>query len=786
MRKHRRPLNVRTILSHALCLILCLVVGQSFPHETLAASNTSPILIKKIDIKGNRRIDISTIREKIHTKVGDVYSDSSIRADLKSLYGTGYFSQVKVYAEGYEGGIRIEFDLDERPTIEKISFIGNSSKTASDLRKKLTLLPASFYDGYQVHENLERLQAYYRQSGYYNSQIVPLLKEIGRKKVELVFLIHEGSQTRIEKVTFSGNKKFPASILQKQIKTKPYFWLMSWWTDTGIYRKSETEQDVERLRNFYLNNGYINIAVGQPKITFIHHRKSMEVTFPIQEGDQFHLSQVSISGNHLFSQKRLMSEIKLKPPQTFSRKLLQKDINHLTRLYGHKGYAFAIVTPQVIPNLRKKTVDLTYSVTEGGLVHIRRINIVGNDLTRDKVIRRVLGVQESDIMDTKALQDSYRNLNNMNFFSNVQIVPKQVGKNLVDLNIKVKEKPTGTFSVGGGYSTLFGIMGMATISQNNIFGTGDSVSISGELGGFITMYTATITDPWFLDTPTAASLSFFDTFMDYFTYWNTAIGGSVSLTRRFGYYFSTSLSWLIESEQIFLVAPTPQQVQQAPDLAPFVQQVGYWTQSGPSIGISYDRRDNYMNPHRGYHIWGNIGVYGGTFGGDTAFYSVTGNATWFIPVTEHTTLSFHGAIGDIEPMGPNGFIPVWDRFYVGGIYSNRGYNFGYAGPMPFGYLVGGNKELIFNADYIWPIVPKFGFYGDVFFDDSGEYLPGQPFTLSGFAWPATGFGVMWNSPMGPLTLDLGWPLTNSAQIQAFPGNYPAPVINFQMGSLYGG
>ncbi|MCL4460466.1 MAG: outer membrane protein assembly factor BamA [Nitrospirae bacterium] len=780
-------MNNRNFVAFFLTTLLISVTGLFlFPSYSWSAPDSNAIIVKKIEIKGNRRIDISTIRDKIHTKVGDIYADSSIRADLKNLYVTGYFSQIRVYAEGYEGGIKLIYDLTERPTIEKISFIGNAAKSSSDLRKKLTLLPASFYDGNQVHENVERIKAVYRKAGYYNSQVIPLLKRLGRKKVELIFLIREGGQTRIREVDFSGNRKFPASVLQKQIKTKPYFWLTSWWTDAGIYKKTEVAKDIERLRNFYLNHGYINVGIGQPKISFFNHKKSMRVTFPIQEGEQFRIGTVNVTGNKLFSRKRLMKKIHMKPPKIFSRALLQKDITTLTKLYGHKGYAFAIVTPQVIPDLDKKTVALTYSVTEGGLVHIRRINISGNELTRDKVIRRVLGVQESDIMDTSALQDSYRNLQNLGFFSNVQIVPQQVGKNLVDLNLKVKEKPTGTFSLGGGYSTLFGVMGMATIAQNNIFGTGDSVSLSGELGGFITMYSLTVTDPWFMDTPTAASLSFFDTFMDYFTYWNSAIGGSVTLTRRFGYYFSTSLSWLMESEQIFLVAPTVQQVQQAPILAPFIQQVGYWTQTGPSIGISYDRRDNYMNPHSGYHLWGNLGVYGGTFGGDTSFYSATGNGTLYLPVTQRTTLSFHVAIGDEEPLGPDGFIPVWDRFYVGGIYSNRGYNFGFAGPMPFGYLVGGNKELIFNMDYTWPIFPKFGFYGDLFFDDSGEYLPGQPITLSGFAWPATGFGIMWNSPMGPLTLDLGWPLVNNAQMQAFPGNYPGPVVNFEMGSLYGG
>ena len=756
------------------------------PSPKNTAATEKPILVRKIDFSGNHRIDFETIRNKVHTKVGDVLSIASLDADLKSLYATGYFEKVDLYVQGFEGGVRVLFKLKEEPTIEKIAFIGNSAKSASDLRKKVTILPASFYDGRQVHDNVERIKASYRSAGYYNSKVVPVLKRMGRHKRELVFMIEEGGQTRITKVTFSGNRHFPSSVLAKQVKTKPYFALTSWWTDAGIYKKSETDQDVQRLRNFYLNNGYINIGVGQPKVVFTHHRKSMTIVFPLQEGEQFRLGSIAISGNKLFSNKRLLKAVKLKPPMVFSRKVLQKDITTLTRMYGHKGYAFAIVTPQIVPNLQNKTVDLTYSVTEGGLVHIRRINITGNELSRDKVIRRVLGVQESDIMDTQELQNSYRNLQNLNFFSNVQIVPKQVGSNLVDLNVSVKEKPTGTFSIGGGYSTLFGVMGMATIAQNNIFGTGDSVSLSGELGGFITMYSLTISDPWFLDTPTSASLSLFDTFMDYFTYWNSAIGGSLTFSRRFGYYFSTSVSWLAESENIFLVSPTPQQALTAPILSPFLAQQGFWTQSGPSVGVSYDRRDNYMNAHSGYHIWGNVGVYGGTFGGDTAFYSTTGHMTVFVPVTEHSTLSFHLGGGLVEPIGPDGFIPVWDRFYVGGIYSNRGYNFGYAGPMPYGYLVGGNKEILFNSDYIFPIFPKFGFYGDIFFDDSGEFVPGQPVTLGGIDWPGAGIGIMWNSPMGPLTLDLGWPLISNPQMQAFPGNYPGPVVNFQMGSLYGG
>ncbi len=751
-----------------------------------SSANLAPVLITRIDIEGNRKIDTGTIRQKIHNKVGDPFSQSAIASDLKSLYQTGYFDQIRVYARGFEGGVALTFVVRERPTVEKISFVGNNNESDSDLRKKMTILPASFYDGYEVHQNVRRILELYRKSGYYNASVVPVTKRISNRKVELVFLISEGTVTHITKVTFSGNKAFPASTLQKKIKTKPYNWLTSWWTDSGVYKKSQTDEDIQRLRDFYLNHGYINIAVGEPKRIFHDHRKTMEIQFPLTEGDQFRIGHVGVSGNTLFDKKEILSVVKTRQNQVFSRKRLQKDINNLTKKYGHKGYAFAIVTPQIVPNIRKKTVSLTFLITEGGLVHIRKINIAGNELTGDKVIRRVLGVQESGIMDTQALQDSYRNLNNLNFFKNVQIVPQQVGDNLVDLNVKVKEKPTGTFSIGGGYSTLFGVMGMATIAQNNIFGTGDSVSLSGELGGFITMYSLTITDPYFMDTPTAASLSFFDTFMDYFTSWNSALGGSLSLTRRFGYYFSTSLSWLVETEQIFLVAVTPQQAQEAPVLAPFLQQVGYWTQSGPSIGFSYDRRDNYMLPHRGYHVWGNIGVYGGTFGGDTSFYQATGNATVFFPITEKSTLSFHFGVGYENPLGPDGFIPVWDRFYVGGIYSNRGYNFGFAGPMPFGYLVGGDKELIFNADYVWPIFAKYGFYGDIFFDNTGEYLPGQPLSLSGFDWPGTGVGIMWNSPMGPLTLDLGWPLANNAYIKGFPGNYPGPVVNFEMGSLYGG
>ena len=545
------------------CLIALFLFSPDWARAADDSSqNLSPVLITRIDIEGNRKIDSGTIRQKIHNKVGDPFSQSAISSDLKSLYQTGYFDQIRVYARGFEGGVALTFVVTERPTVEKISFVGNNNESDSDLRKKMTILPASFYDGYEVHQNVRRILELYRKSGYYNASVVPVTRRISNRKVELIFLISEGTVTHITKVSFSGNKAYSASTLQKKIKTKPYNWLTSWWTDSGIYKKSQTDEDIQRLRDFYLNHGYINIAVGEPRRIFHDHRKTMEIQFPLTEGDQFRIGHVGISGNTLFDKKEILSVIKTRSSQVFSRKRLQNDINTLTKKYGHKGYAFAIVTPQIVPNIRKKTVDLTFLITEGGLVHIRKINIAGNELTGDKVIRRVLGVQESGIMDTQALQDSYRNLNNLNFFKNVQIVPQQVGDNLVDLNVKVKEKPTGTFSIGGGYSTLFGVMGMATIAQNNIFGTGDSVSLSGELGGFITMYSLTITDPYFMDTPTAASLSFFDTFMDYFTYWNSALGGSLSLTRRFGYYFSTSLSWLVETEQIFLVAVTPQQAQE--------------------------------------------------------------------------------------------------------------------------------------------------------------------------------------------------------------------------------
>ena len=420
----RRPYH-SLVLSFLTALVSIFLLALPSAHAASAPSSSEallPVLVTRIEIKGNKKIDASTIRQKIHTKVGDPFSQTSLSGDIKALYQTGYFDRIEVYAKGFEGGVALTFRVTERPTVEKISFIGNNNESDSDLRKKLTILPASFYDGYEVHENVRRIEALYKKSGYYNASVVPLTKKMSNNKVELIFLVSEGTLTHITKVSFTGNKAYSASTLQKKIKTKPYFWLTSWWTDSGIYKKTQTEQDIERLRDFYLNHGYINVAVGEPKTIFHDHRKTMEIQFPLTEGDQFRISHVGVSGNKLFTAKEVLDTVKTKPPQIFSRKRLQKDINNLTRKYGHKGYAFAIVTPQIVPNIRKKTVSLTFLITEGGLVHIRKINIAGHELTRDKVIRRVLGVQESGIMDTQALQDSYRNLNNLNFFKNVQIV----------------------------------------------------------------------------------------------------------------------------------------------------------------------------------------------------------------------------------------------------------------------------------------------------------------------------------------------------------------------------
>jgi outer membrane protein insertion porin family len=755
-------ISFKKLLFSALVLWL-FTVSHAYALEETAAKITD------IQITGNKKVETETIRSKMSVKAGDVFLPSRIRADISAIYGMGYFSDVKVDAEGYEGGLRLIFNLVERPIISSFTFEGNKEIESSKLREKVNLTSYSVYNPSLVEENVERLRLFYQGEGYYNAQVLPVIKESARD-VKVTFKINEGGKVIIRKINFTGNEKISSGKLRKAMTTKKYTPIWSWLMKTGTYKVVDFSQDIERIKALYYNNGYIQVNVGEPQVVLSEDRKSLTITIPIHEGEQFRYNKIDISGNTVFTKDELLKDVESKPGQIMNRDLLKQDVVSLSDLYGTKGYAFATITPIINPDVPKKEVDVTLDVNEGDKIFVNRINVSGNVKTRDKVIRRELKLTEGGIYDTSSIKKSYERLKNLDFFEDVEIVPERKGReNTVDLDVKVKEKSTGTFSIGGGYSSVDRLVALGEVTQNNFLGRGEMVRFKGEFGKRRQNYVLSFTEPWLLDMPVSLRLDLFKEERVYNGYSKKSTGGSISLGRRFWDYYGTTVSYSYSDEKYFDVIDS---IKNNPI---FQETVNLHTTGKVGLNFYRDSRDNYLDTRRG----SNNSVYaeyaGTALGGDNAFYKVIGDSTWYFPFVWDTAFSLHGRIGYSEGLQGRQ-LPLYERFYVGGIGTVRGFDFGACGPRENGEAIGGNKELIFNAEYMFPLLPSIRLRGVAFFDAGNAFGNGERIDVGSLRYSA-GAGIRWMSPMGLIRLEYGFVLDRKA------GERPSK-LEFTMGSMF--
>ena len=469
-----------------------------------------------------------------------------------------------------------------------------------------------------------------------------------------------------------------------------------------------------------------------------------------------------------------------------NRDQLKDDVVAITDMYGSKGYAFASVSPIIKPDVSKRLVDVTFDISEGDQIFINRINITGNVKTRDKVIRRELPFDEGDIYNTTSLKQTYERLRNLNFFEDVQIIPERKGKDKVNLDVNVKEKSTGSFSIGGGYSTIDRLVGIGEITQNNFLGLGEMVKFKGEFGARRQNFVLSFLEPWLLNRPVSLRLDLFKEERYYTGYAERSLGASVSLGRRFWDYWGITGSYSWADETYFDVIDSI-------NTDPFFLQSEQFKTTG-KIGLNFyrDSRDNYLDPRRG----SNNSIYaeyaGTALGGDNAFYKVIGDSTWYFPFYFDTDFSLHGRIGYANGLQGRP-LPLDERFFVGGMGTVRGLDWGTAGPrFPvtkpdrvtgaastvslLGDPKGGNKEVVFNAEYTFPLFNAVKLRGVVFSDAGHAYDEGEGINLSKLSYTA-GAGVRWASPMGLIRLEYGFVLNRKEDQRA--GKW-----EFSMGSMF--
>ncbi len=760
--------------------------------QGIGIAQESAQLIKAIKIQGNKRIEAPAIRGRISLKEGGPFIAEKIREQIRAVYQMGYFEDVRVETEPVAGGVAVIFVVTEKPFVTEILYDGNDNIKDEKLTEKLTVRPQSFLDQQQIKDSVERLRLLYEDEGYFSARLVPVIKSLDGERKSLTFFIKEGSRARIKVVAFEGAKAVPEKKLKKTLVTREYFWLTSWYDDSGIYKKDELANDVERLRQAYLDEGYLTVQVGTPSVELSPDKKWFTVRFPVVEGPQYAFSKISYQGQTIFSEVELRAGSKLTPGGVVKMAEVRDDLTRVTDLYGTKGYAFADVNPQILPDPNSKTAAVTFEVKEEALVRVRHINIAGNDKTRDKVIRRELRVNEAELIDTAAMKRSYERLKNMNYFETVEIIPKQVDPNTVDLDVKVKEKSTGTFSVGGGYSSLDQLGVVADITEGNLFGRGQLLKIRGQLGQRRSLGVITFREPYLFDEGTSGQADPISSQIDLYaretcfvSYFEERIGGDIVLGKWFSEYLSGSVSLLRErltisndlASKLFLGGggtSTNVPIDQLPIL--IQQQIGTTTTDAIILGLARDTRDVYVDPSKGARYGLTLEFAGGPLGGSNDFYKYTGDSVWYFPVVWDTVISPRARLGVAHAYESGSRLPIGDRFFVGGIQTVRGFSFGRAGPTASDLSpLGGNKQLIFNFDYIFPIAPELKVKGVVFFDYGKGFEDGEALSLN--LRKSVGVEGRWISPFGPLRLSYGFNLAPR------PGEHTG-FFEFSVGTLF--
>jgi outer membrane protein insertion porin family len=724
--------------------------------------------VVRIDVIGNEKIDRGVVLNAVKTKPGDPYDPAKIAEDLKNIYKTGFFSDVIVDTKDVEGGKAITFVVVERPPLGSIYVTGNKKIKTEDIRDKIKVRSGSVLNMEKVKESVEEIKKLYASKGYYAAKVTYEIEAEQPNKTSLRFVIEEPQRAYVRKITFVGDHHLKASQIKSVMRTREKGWF-SWFTGSGILDEETIEDDRKQIEALYADNGYIRAKVGNPDIIVSKDGKAISITIPIEEGDLYKIAEINFSGEIIFDQAKVRKDLKSKAGQTFRSSFVREDLLMLTDLYQDQGYAFADVAPLTQTNDEKKTVDLTFEMERGEQVYFNRINILGNVRTRDKVVRRELKVAEGDLYSSTKLKESKRKLTNTTYFKTVELKTIKTDEpDKVNLDVVVEEKPTGTLSLGVGYSSYENAMVTGSISQENIFGTGRKVYLNASLSSVTHLYDLTLVDPYIFDKKLSTAFNIFNTKRYFDSYDYGGNGGSLSVSRPLTDYLTAGLRYRYESISVTNVSL---------DAGSFIrQQKGTSTTSSLTASLTRNSIDDVLNPTKGTVASASVEVAGGVFGGQNEFVKPILSYGHYFPFKGGTTFFLRGTAGTIRPYGGT-TVPVYERFYVGGINTVRGFKYGKAGPVDSqsGDPIGALNELIFNAEWIFPIYRPAGLKGLIFFD----YGKGFD-NMSGFYQslrPAAGFGIRWLSPMGPIRLELGFNLDKK------PGEQTS-VFDFTMGRAF--
>ncbi len=703
--------------------------------------------IDSVHVAGNRRIEREAILAVVGTKAGDRLDYEKLDKDLRDIYKMGFFKDVKTETEDGPSGKVITFHVNEKPSVGKIVFEGNDQIDDDDLKKDLGINLYSILDNNEIRQSINRLKELYREKGYYNAKIEEKTEPIPNNEVMLKYKIDEHNKVYIEEIQFVGNKHFDADKLRDLMETSTW-WFLSWITKAGIFDKKKLEFDVHKITAFYHNHGFIKAKLGEPKVTYDDKLEGLVVTIDVVEGPQYEVGKVTVEGALIEPADELLKKVRIDKEKIFNREMVRRDILALRDVYADHGYAYAEVRPIVKEDNEKHLADIIYDISKGPKVRFERITISGNTVTRDKVIRRQLKVIEGEYFSGRHMKKSSANLNRLGFFEDVQLETKKGSSDdLMRLNVKVKEKGTRTFSVGAGYSSAYSAFVTFQIADENFLGYGQRLQANARIGGKNTEFDIKFFEPWLFDTRISFGADLYTWDQQYTDYSRDALGTAFN----FGYpldiideYTRAMARYDFDNSRIYDVEATS---------GPMYDMKGRNVTSSISLAVKRDSRDKLWNTTRG--SINELSFQYAGLGGDEKFNKYRGRTTWFFPLFWETVFLVQGRAGYIKD---NGKLSVFQKFFLGGINTVRGYDYQTISPRDKdGFLIGGTKMMCYNVEYRFPLLKEQGVVGLVFFDAGNVFDDSQSWTFSGIKKSA-GAGIRWYSPIGPLRLEYGFKL----------------------------
>ena len=716
----------------------------------------APYLVAKVCVSGNRRVDTDAILQTAVTRTGDLFDPEIIASDIKSIYKMDFFNDVQVDVNESPSGRIVTFIVKEKPVIQKIKLAGNKEISEKKIREIIDLKPYTIIQEKTLQENAEKIKALYMEKGYIGTSILASVEPVSGQAADVVFEIKEGEQVRIKDIEFQGNHAFSDKELEKLLETseKKPLWIPSWSNIVALFKGSQAvlkqdalERDLGRIAAYYHNRGYVDAKVGRPMVR--REDAWLYITIPIEEGSRYGVGQVDIEQDFFKDKEKLLSELEITQEPVFSRQVLRQDILKLTDIYADEGFAYADITPRIEKDPEKKLVNITLLVNTGPSVKFERIEIVGNTRTRDKVIRRELRVKELEPFSASGFRKSTQRLNRLGYFEDVNLTPsKGSSEEYMNLKVEVKERATGTFSIGAGYSSVENLMLMGEISQRNFLGKGQTLSFKGILGSETNRYSLSFVEPYFRDTRLSFGIDLYNWKQEYDDYTKESMGGAL----RFGYPLNDDLSAFIKLRM------DNTDMSDVSDNASTIIKDSLDIHSTRSVGtgLIYDTRDDYYNPAHGWNNRVSIEYAGGLLGGDSAFVKLEGRAGYYHPIWKAIIGHVNGGIGYVTE-GSGGKLPIYEKFFLGGMDSVRGHKYGRISPIDpeTGDRIGGEYMGFMQLETIFPLLKNMGLNGVCFLDMGNVWGKDSAYDL-GDLRKSVGLGVRWLSPMGPLSIEWGY------------------------------